>query len=159
MNIRTIEVSLIVLKNPLANHLLNINEAMHKESHTDIKKNWEWESSVNSNVVKTSILIKNVFKLNGYWVILLSRYILSIETAEEVEEYVGDLLQGTDGRKRQFIDELLSRWKKTQRQATDTTGLFLLKESVSSAGRAKWCLPLNVSSFRLYIKFFIYNSM
>ncbi|XP_039979229.1 activating signal cointegrator 1 isoform X2 [Xiphias gladius] len=61
------------------------------------------------------------------------KYILSIETAEEIEEYVGDLLQGTDGRKRQFIDELLSRWKKTQRQATDTTGLFLLKESVSSA--------------------------
>uniref|UniRef100_A0A3Q1I3F0 Activating signal cointegrator 1 n=1 Tax=Acanthochromis polyacanthus TaxID=80966 RepID=A0A3Q1I3F0_9TELE len=47
------------------------------------------------------------------------RYILSIEKAEEMEEYVGDLLQGTDGRKGLFIDELLSRWKKTQRQATD----------------------------------------
>ncbi|XP_023282500.1 activating signal cointegrator 1 [Seriola lalandi dorsalis] len=60
-------------------------------------------------------------------------YILSIETAEEIEEYMGDLLQGTDGLKRQFTDELLSRWKKTQRQATDTSSLFLLKESVSSA--------------------------
>jgi len=80
-------------------------------------------------------LIRNVIKLNGF-VTLLSRYILSIETAEEIEEYMGDLLQGTDGIRRQFIDELLSRWKKTQRQATDTTSLFLLKESVSSAGRA-----------------------
>ncbi|XP_040899900.1 activating signal cointegrator 1 [Toxotes jaculatrix] len=60
------------------------------------------------------------------------KYILSIETAEEIEEYVGDLLQGTDGRKRQFIDELLTRWKRTQRQASDTTNLFLLTESVSS---------------------------
>lgn len=60
------------------------------------------------------------------------QYILSIEKAEEIEEYVGDLLQGTDGKKGQFINELLSRWKKTQRQAADTTGLFILKESVSS---------------------------
>ncbi|XP_013769021.1 activating signal cointegrator 1 [Pundamilia nyererei] len=48
------------------------------------------------------------------------QYILSIEKAEEIEEYVGDLLQGTDGKKGQFINELLSRWKKTQRQAADT---------------------------------------
>uniref|UniRef100_A0A3P8RZ78 Activating signal cointegrator 1 n=1 Tax=Amphiprion percula TaxID=161767 RepID=A0A3P8RZ78_AMPPE len=61
------------------------------------------------------------------------RYILSIEKAEEIEEYVGDLLQGTDGRKGMFIDELLGRWKKTQRQAADNGSLFLLKESVSSA--------------------------
>lgn len=61
------------------------------------------------------------------------QYILSIEKAEEIEEYVGDLLQGTDGRKGQFINELLVRWKKTQRQAADNTNLFVLKESVSSA--------------------------
>lgn len=61
------------------------------------------------------------------------QYILSIEKAEEIEEYVGDLLQGTDGRKGQFINELLIRWKKTQRQAADNTSLFVLKESVSSA--------------------------
>lgn len=76
---------------------------------------------------------------------MLSRYILSIEKAEEIEEYVGDLLQGTDGRKGQFIDEFLSRWKKTQRQATDTTSIYLLKESVSPAGRPTNVLypPLN----------------
>ncbi|XP_041662440.1 activating signal cointegrator 1 [Cheilinus undulatus] len=61
------------------------------------------------------------------------QYILSIEKAEEIEEYVGDLLQGTDGRKRHFIDELVSRWKKTQKQASDTPGLYVLKESVTSA--------------------------
>ncbi|XP_067351907.1 activating signal cointegrator 1 isoform X2 [Channa argus] len=61
------------------------------------------------------------------------KYILSIEKAEEIEEYVGDLLQGTDGRKGHFIDELLSRWKKTQRQVTPTTNLFLLTDPVSSA--------------------------
>uniref|UniRef100_A0A3Q2QRI9 Activating signal cointegrator 1 n=1 Tax=Fundulus heteroclitus TaxID=8078 RepID=A0A3Q2QRI9_FUNHE len=59
------------------------------------------------------------------------RYILSIERPEEIEEYVGDLLQGTDGAKGQFIDELLSRWKKCQRQGVDTAGLFLFKESAS----------------------------
>lgn len=59
------------------------------------------------------------------------QYILSIEKPEEIEEYVGDLLQGTDGRKGQFIDELLSKWKKSQRQSPNTTGLFLLKESAS----------------------------
>lgn len=69
------------------------------------------------------------------FVILLSRYILSIEKPEEIEEYVGDLLQGTDGRKGHFIDELLSRWKKTQRQTTDTANLVLLKETVPSPGR------------------------
>uniref|UniRef100_A0A7N6F7L3 ASCH domain-containing protein n=1 Tax=Anabas testudineus TaxID=64144 RepID=A0A7N6F7L3_ANATE len=47
------------------------------------------------------------------------KYILSIEKAEEIEEYVGDLLQGTDGKKRHFIDEFLRRWKKTQMQAKD----------------------------------------
>ncbi|XP_058486282.1 activating signal cointegrator 1 [Solea solea] len=59
------------------------------------------------------------------------KYILSIESDEEIVEYLGDLLQGTDGRKGQFIDQLLSRWRKTQRQATDTAGLFLFKETAS----------------------------
>uniref|UniRef100_A0A3B4B1T5 Activating signal cointegrator 1 n=1 Tax=Periophthalmus magnuspinnatus TaxID=409849 RepID=A0A3B4B1T5_9GOBI len=48
------------------------------------------------------------------------KYILTIENQEELEEYVGDLLQGTDGRKRHFIDELLKRWKRTQRPSMDT---------------------------------------
>ncbi|KAM9825029.1 activating signal cointegrator 1 isoform X2 [Syngnathus typhle] len=60
------------------------------------------------------------------------KYIISIENAEEIEEYVGDLLQGTDGRKGQFIEEFLCRWRKSQRQAGDTSGLFILTESMSA---------------------------
>ncbi|XP_072349135.1 activating signal cointegrator 1 [Scyliorhinus torazame] len=48
----------------------------------------------------------------------LIQYILSIESAEEIEEYVIDLIQGTDGKKRTFIDELLKRWKRSQESLT-----------------------------------------
>ncbi|XP_072320998.1 activating signal cointegrator 1 [Eucyclogobius newberryi] len=62
------------------------------------------------------------------------KYILTIEDREELEEYVGDLLQGTDGRKGHFIEELLKRWERSQRPSMDTAGMFFLKEStVSSA--------------------------
>ncbi|XP_071778576.1 activating signal cointegrator 1 [Centroberyx gerrardi] len=61
------------------------------------------------------------------------QYILSIDKADEIEEYVGDLLQGTDGRKGQFIDELLVRWRKTQRPSADPAGLFIVKDSGSGA--------------------------
>lgn len=61
------------------------------------------------------------------------QYILAIDNADEIAEYVGDLLQGTDGRKRQFIDELLDRWQRIQRQTPDNTGRFLLKDSVAGA--------------------------
>ncbi|KAJ3593939.1 hypothetical protein NHX12_006272 [Muraenolepis orangiensis] len=57
------------------------------------------------------------------------QYILAIETAEEIEEYVGDLLQGTDGRKRHFIDELLIRWQRTQRHVTDNPAPFHQKDA------------------------------
>lgn len=63
----------------------------------------------------------------------IPRYILSIEKAEEIQEYVEDLLQGTDGKKQPFIDELLLRWEKSRKQTTDSN-TFLLPESVSSAG-------------------------
>lgn len=52
------------------------------------------------------------------------QYILSIDNADEIAEYVGDLLQGTDGRKKQFIDELLDRWQRSQTLTPDSTGLF-----------------------------------
>ncbi|KAF3832914.1 hypothetical protein F7725_026579 [Dissostichus mawsoni] len=60
------------------------------------------------------------------------QYVLSIENAEEIKDYMGDLLQGTDGRKGLFIDEFVSRWMKTQRQTTDSSSLFHLKEPLSS---------------------------
>lgn len=82
-----------------------------------------------------TILFLRIFSEITGFVILLPRYILSIEKPEEIEEYVGDLLQGTDGKKGQFIDELLSRWQKTQRQASDTANFVLLRDSVSPIGR------------------------
>lgn len=66
--------------------------------------------------------------------IFVFRYILAIDNEDEIAEYVGDLLQGTDGRKRQFIDELLDRWQKTLRQTPDNSGMYLLKDSVTGAG-------------------------
>ncbi|KAG9331208.1 hypothetical protein JZ751_019751 [Albula glossodonta] len=45
------------------------------------------------------------------------QYILSIDNAEEMAEYVGDLVQGTEGRKRQFIDELVARWQSSRHPA------------------------------------------
>ena len=77
---------------------------------------------------------KQLESWNAYYAALPSRYILSIESAEEIEEYVGDLLQGTDGEKRLFIDELLCRWRRTQRQAADSGSLYLPTESVSPGG-------------------------
>lgn len=56
---------------------------------------------------------------------------MSIDNEEEIAEYVGDLLQGTDGKKKQFIDELLDRWQRTQRQTPDGAGLFHTKDSIS----------------------------
>lgn len=44
------------------------------------------------------------------------RYILSITNVDEIVEYVGDLLQGTDGKKKVFIDELVDKWQQWQKQ-------------------------------------------
>ncbi|XP_075432105.1 activating signal cointegrator 1 isoform X2 [Ascaphus truei] len=43
------------------------------------------------------------------------QYILSIDTEEEIDEYIHDLIQGSEGRKRQFIEELKVRWQKSRR--------------------------------------------
>lgn len=90
----------------------------------------------------------NVLKLNH--VFLLSRYILSIEKAEEIEEYVGDLLQGTDGKKGHFINELLIRWRKTQRQSPDSTSVFPSKESFSTPGIELYTMNLAVKVKSLF---------
>lgn len=50
------------------------------------------------------------------------RYILSIDNADEIVDYVGDLLQGTEGNKKDFVDELVQRWQKCQMQAPDGLG-------------------------------------
>ncbi|XP_076984300.1 activating signal cointegrator 1 isoform X2 [Tamandua tetradactyla] len=44
------------------------------------------------------------------------RYVLSIESAEEIREYVADLLQGNEGKKGQFIEELIIKWQKNDHE-------------------------------------------
>ncbi|MGH0125364.1 UNVERIFIED_CONTAM: hypothetical protein FKN15_028745, partial [Acipenser sinensis] len=60
------------------------------------------------------------------------RYILSIESAEEIEEYIGDLIQGTDGKKRQFIDELLERWQRSRQRAPESVQLYRRNEEIDT---------------------------
>ncbi|KAG7468279.1 hypothetical protein MATL_G00141340 [Megalops atlanticus] len=57
------------------------------------------------------------------------QYILSIENAEEIAEYVGDLVQGTEGKKKEFINELLARWQRSRRPAPDYVGPVHRKET------------------------------
>ncbi|XP_006979385.1 activating signal cointegrator 1 isoform X3 [Peromyscus maniculatus bairdii] len=44
------------------------------------------------------------------------QYVLSIESAEELREYVTDLLQGDEGEKGQFIEALIARWQKKEQE-------------------------------------------
>ncbi|XP_039324566.1 activating signal cointegrator 1 isoform X2 [Saimiri boliviensis] len=46
----------------------------------------------------------------------IMQYILSIESAEEIREYVTDLLQGNEGKKGQFIEELITKWQKNDQE-------------------------------------------
>ncbi|KAM5292689.1 activating signal cointegrator 1 isoform 2-T2 [Ctenodactylus gundi] len=41
----------------------------------------------------------------------IMQYVLSIESAEEIREYVTDLLQGNEGKKGHFIEELITKWQ------------------------------------------------
>ncbi|XP_067871445.1 activating signal cointegrator 1 isoform X2 [Heterodontus francisci] len=67
----------------------------------------------------------------------LIQYILSIECAEEIEEYVADLVQGTDGKKRLFIDELLKRWKRSQESlAPGQVQLYRKKDEFPDSSKA-----------------------
>lgn len=41
---------------------------------------------------------------------------MSIESAEEIREYVTDLLQGNEDKKGQFIEELIMKWQKNDQE-------------------------------------------
>ncbi|KAK1798454.1 hypothetical protein P4O66_006745, partial [Electrophorus voltai] len=58
-------------------------------------------------------------------------YILSINNAGEIAEYVGDLLQGTDGRKKWFIDELIRRCQGSSTQVENGPELILMRDAVT----------------------------
>nr|KAF6503214.1 thyroid hormone receptor interactor 4 [Molossus molossus] len=48
----------------------------------------------------------------------IMQYVLSIESPEEIREYVTDLLQGNEGEKGQFIEELINKWQKNDQELT-----------------------------------------
>ncbi|XP_060553293.1 activating signal cointegrator 1-like [Ruditapes philippinarum] len=50
----------------------------------------------------------------------IARYILSIETAEELEEYMLELLDGSNLQNKKFIKELLVKWRPYHSAKTDT---------------------------------------
>ncbi|XP_078285857.1 activating signal cointegrator 1 [Rhinoraja longicauda] len=67
----------------------------------------------------------------------LIQYILSIESAEEIEDYVADLVQGTDGKKQLFINELLKKWKRSRESPTPGQGqLYRKKDDAPDLSKA-----------------------
>ncbi|XP_001509179.3 activating signal cointegrator 1 isoform X1 [Ornithorhynchus anatinus] len=64
------------------------------------------------------------------------QYVLSIENADEIREYVTDLLQGNEGKKGQFIEELITRWQRNgQRSFSDPPQMYRKKDEVSDGQR------------------------
>ncbi|KAB5558860.1 hypothetical protein PHYPO_G00022060 [Pangasianodon hypophthalmus] len=55
------------------------------------------------------------------------QYILSISNVDEVVEYVGDLLQGTEGKKKEFLDELLERLRRCKKQQDREPEVILMR--------------------------------
>ncbi|XP_039246041.1 activating signal cointegrator 1 isoform X1 [Pipra filicauda] len=66
----------------------------------------------------------------------LTKYILSITNEDEIREYVIDLLQGTDGKKSWFVEELLSRWKKSSQLPSEPFPAYRKKDEASEVPRA-----------------------
>ncbi|XP_051484711.1 activating signal cointegrator 1 isoform X2 [Apus apus] len=64
------------------------------------------------------------------------RYILSITNEDEIREYVADLLQGTDGKKSWFVEELLSRWRKSSQLPSEPLPPYRKKDETLEAPRA-----------------------
>ena len=56
---------------------------------------------------------------------------MSIESAVEIREYVTDLLQGNEGKKGQFIEELVTKWQKNDQELTSDA----LQQSFKKDGR------------------------
>ncbi|NXI58233.1 TRIP4 protein, partial [Chloroceryle aenea] len=64
------------------------------------------------------------------------RYILSITNEDEIREYIVDLIQGTDGKKSQFVEELLSRWRRSSQLPSDPLPGYRKKDETSEVPRA-----------------------
>ncbi|KFQ32555.1 Activating signal cointegrator 1 [Mesitornis unicolor] len=64
------------------------------------------------------------------------RYILSITNEDEIREYVVDLIQGTDGKKSRFVEELLARWRKSSQLPSEPLPTYRKKDETSEVPRA-----------------------
>ncbi|NXP29827.1 TRIP4 protein, partial [Scytalopus superciliaris] len=64
------------------------------------------------------------------------RYILSITNEDEIREYVVDLVQGTDGKKSWFVEELLSRWRNSAQLPSEPFPAFRKKDEALEVPRA-----------------------
>ncbi|NXJ71989.1 TRIP4 protein, partial [Rostratula benghalensis] len=64
------------------------------------------------------------------------RYILSITNEDEIREYVIDLIQGTEGEKSRFVEELLSRWRKSSQLPSQPLPGYRRKDESSEVPRA-----------------------
>ncbi|NWW32845.1 TRIP4 protein, partial [Panurus biarmicus] len=64
------------------------------------------------------------------------RYILSITNEDEIREYVVDLVQGTDGKKGWFVEELLTRWRKSAQLPSEPFPAYRKKEEALEVPRA-----------------------
>ncbi|NXI79601.1 TRIP4 protein, partial [Rhipidura dahli] len=64
------------------------------------------------------------------------RYILSITNEDEIREYVVDLVQGTDGKKSWFVEELLDRWRKSAQLPSEPFPVYRKKDEASEVPRA-----------------------
>uniref|UniRef100_A0A8D0EI17 Thyroid hormone receptor interactor 4 n=1 Tax=Strix occidentalis caurina TaxID=311401 RepID=A0A8D0EI17_STROC len=62
------------------------------------------------------------------------RYILSITNEDEIREYVVDLIQGTDGKKSQFVEELLARWRKSSQLLSEPLPAYRKKDEAPRIG-------------------------
>lgn len=88
----------------------------------------------------------------SYLYLYLLRYVLSIESAEELREYVTDLLQGNEGKKGQFIEDLITKWQKNDQELIPDSFQQCLKKD----GKLMWlsenrsvdkCLALELCVF------------
>ena len=61
--------------------------------------------------------VKSTFKGNIFAIwFLCFRYILAIDSKKDVEEYMYDLLDKSEPKSRKFVEELLRKWKPSERQ-------------------------------------------
>ncbi|XP_072258314.1 activating signal cointegrator 1 [Pyxicephalus adspersus] len=61
------------------------------------------------------------------------QYILSIETEEEIEDYINDLIQGSEDRKQIFIRELKLRWQRIREPSSSNSAHIYRKDGIDNS--------------------------